>query len=151
MYDIIKYYLALSEFHHRCAPRIIRPANFSRRWPLGYALRFWNLGLISPKGIVQLTNSNVWPLGYALCFRIKVSLIPRRYASGIIRPANFSALRFWNLGLIKKPFEETHFLRRAHEIHICRLVFWLEVYHLNSWSLRLITTVKTQCIFVNIQ
>jgi len=30
----------------RFTPGIIRPTNFSRRWPSGYALGFWNLGLI---------------------------------------------------------------------------------------------------------
>jgi hypothetical protein len=60
----------------------------------------------------QIPRRRRCPSGYFAPGIIRLTLaivsepqIPLRYASGIIRPANFSALRFSNLGLIKNPRE----------------------------------------------
>jgi len=47
-----------------------------------------NYGYETPKQVIL-------PLKFAY------GIIPRRFAPGIVRPANLSALRFWNLGLTK--------------------------------------------------
>ena len=58
-----KFHFALQISFHSFSANVIDSTNSSNlQWPLGYALRFWNLGLIIPirftHGIVQLTNSD---------------------------------------------------------------------------------------------
>ena len=93
---------------------LIRPASFSRRWPLGYALCFWRLDLKSL--VASLLGSITFALQisfHSFSANVIDSTNKFQYASllklgshypllrGIIRPASFSALCFWSLGLIK--------------------------------------------------